>query len=204
MKDLDFTPGWSHARTRQLSARRRRVVLIVLLASAMGTWSLWTQARIHLIQSQLAGLENSRQQQTPMADHANMLAVSLEKELAREALLTAATGGARMHQILADLARRTPETVYLNTLSFQREDRIQPDDTVEQGAPPKQRPREVPRLNVSLVGQSTEQADVGRFVHALSESPSFSEVKLSYARTTTVAGREAREFEIMCRLPTFR
>jgi hypothetical protein len=204
LKDLDFTPGWYHARARQLSARRRRVVLIVLLASAMGTWSLWTQARIHVVGSRLAALEDNRQQQTPMADHANMLEVSLQKELSREALLTAATGGATMHQVLADLARRTPETVHLNTLSFQREDRIQPDDRVEEGAPPKKHHRKVPHLNVSLIGHAAEQADVGRFVRTLSESPTFSEVKLSYARTTSVAGREVREFEIMCRLPSFR
>jgi Tfp pilus assembly protein PilN len=204
LKELDFTPRWYRTRAQKRMARRRRVVLIVLLASSMGAWSLWTQARIHLAGSRLATLEDNRRQQTPMADHAALLAVSLQKELGRETLLTAATGGAAMHQIVADLARRTPETVYLNALSFQREDRVQPDDAATEGVSPKQRRREVPHLNVSLLGHAAEQADVGRFVRALSESPTFSEVKLSYARTTNTQGREVREFEIMCRLPSFR
>lgn len=179
------------------------MICVVLLLTSTGTWALLEQTRLHMARSRLAVLHESHSQQTPMVESAEGLKATLEWEIARDELRNKVAGGAKLNLVLAELSRRLPRSVYLNSLSIQRKDRLRADTPEGDANTTDNNRAEVPRLNILLSGHAFEDADIGKMVNALSESELFEEVKLNYSSPRVVGEHRVSEFEIRCRLPQF-
>lgn len=203
MKSLDFTPLSLVAAGLRRRASRRYVRWTVLLLVSMATWAAWWEGRVLAVERRFGALQEVCSTQAPMVESASVLQGVLEHERTKGALRDLLMGGARMHQVLAELSGRLPTSTYLNELRIDQHPRLEPD--ARPGAPRTERERaDEGRPNVRLVGYARDRGDIGRLVESLSDSGVFEDVSLDFVRPEQFLDQSVQRFAIRCRLPAFR
>ena len=197
MKTLNFLPDWYREQLQRRARARRRTTWLVLVVAAAGCWSGLQQVRIVRAEGRLAALRAQHQLQTPMVDQAVWLRKTLLELDSEHTLYADLCGGAKLHQIFAELADRLPASVVLEGLEIDRGPRLQP------AGEPETKSNEPTPPNTLIRGYAVRAADVGRLVNELTKSPVFEDVVLKYAQPTEVDGHALRGFEIQGQVPQF-
>lgn len=204
MKELDFTPLRHRLALQRRQGRRKTARWMSLLVMSMTTFSLWRLAQLGVVRADLEGLRRDHEAQTPIVGMATVVQESLETMRNRERMRDNLAGGARLHQILAELSHRLPEGVYLDAIEIQQRDRAVAEPPAPGSvSPPPAAPRDTPHLNVRIAGLADDEARVGRMVNSLLLSPVLRDVRLGYSRPGPPSAPGAREFQVRCHLPQF-
>ncbi|MCH7703833.1 MAG: PilN domain-containing protein [Planctomycetes bacterium] len=204
MKDIDFRPtsyrDWLARRARG----RRRVAWMGLLVVIMAVWSVVKSSEMTKALAALRVTRTAYVQDQAAATRVGSLKDELNAERVRGEVRKQVMGGVDMHAVFAELALLQPANVALNHMDVRRDDRLAPSVAREPGAERAAGPNASGvRRNVVLLGYAREDSAVAQYVHALSNSPVFEDVRLMFARPAGGIGPGTREFEVRCRLPLF-
>lgn len=204
MKDIDFRPtsyrDWLARRARG----RRRVAWMGLLVVIMAVWSVVKSSEMTKALAALRVTRTAYVQDQAAATRVGSLEDELNAERVRGEVRKQVMGGVDMHAVFAELALLQPANVALNHMDVRRDDRLAPSVARDPGAGRAAGPNASgPKRNVVLLGYAREDSAVAQYVHALSNSPVFEDVRLMFARPAGGIGPGTREFEVRCRLPLF-
>lgn len=204
MKDIDFRPtsyrDWLARRARG----RRRVAWVGSLVAIMAVWSVVKSSEMTKALAAMRVTRTAYARDQAVAIQVRSLEDELNAERVRGEVRKQVMGGVDMHAVFAELAILQPANVALNHVDVRRDDRIAPTVSRELGAERAAGPdASRMRRNVVLLGYAREDSAVAQYVHALSNSPVFEDVRLMFARPAGGIGPGTREFEVRCRLPLF-
>lgn len=204
MKDIDFRPtsyrDWLARRARG----RRRAAWVGMLVAIMAVWSVVKSSEITKALAASRVMRTAYARDQAVATQVRMLQGELNAERVRAEVRKQVMGGVDMHAVFAELAILQPGNVALTQVDVRRDDRLAPAGSRE---PVAERAggqdASGVRRNVVLLGCAREDSAVAQYVHALSNSPVFEDVRLIFARPAGEIGPGTREFEVRCRLPLF-
>lgn len=204
MKDIDFRPtsyrDWLARRARG----RRRVAWMGLLVVVMAVWSVVKSSEMTKALAALRATRTAYARDQAAATRVGSLEDELNAERVRGEVRKQVMGGVDMHAVFAELAILQPANVALNQVDIRRDDRVVASASHEPGSPRTAVPDAAGlRRNVILLGYAREDSAVAQYVHALSNSLVFEDVRLMFARPAGGIGPGTREFEVRCRLPLF-
>ena len=175
-----------------------------LLVAIMAVWSVVKSSEMTKSLAALRVTRTAYARDQAVATRVRSLKDELNAERVRGEVRKQVMGGVDMHAVFAELAILQPANVALNHVDVRRDDRLAPSVAREPGAERAAGPSASgARRNVVLLGYAREDSAVAQYVHALSNSLVFEDVRLMFARPAGGIGPGTREFEVRCRLPLF-
>ncbi len=208
MREVDFLPE----RIRQQRARRRQLVrqgyLLAAVAVVMALMAYARHGRLAEAKGQLATLHEradglKRQIAMIPGVERQMADLLIKKRIDEELGSRADCTG-----VLAELCRVMPANVSLLSLELKTiELRAEAEGTGRRsrsGSAAGRRPQEpsgpgvLRRVSLKLTGLAPTDVDVANFIGQLSASCLFEDVNMGYAKTVSLRGRPAREFQANC------
>ena len=204
MKEIDFVPDWYRTSRRRKRKLMVRAACLGVFAIGMILASAGRHAQTATAAETLAELQNSVESQAEVLETINELEYRLGQLRERRNLLSDVAGGAPLHGVLAELSLLMPEAMVLAQFRVVRGPRIAEAGPPETDDPEADKPAEEDvRGKFELTGWAASDGSVGSLMTNMARSSLFDEVRLRYSKPVVVNGHEAREFQLISRLPQF-
>lgn len=201
MKEIDFTPQWYVQIRRERSGAGLRASGMIIIGVLVSLWYFESTALTRAAVRDLRQLQDSQQHQRGVAQWMDKLNAEMVLVRRNQALLDDLGGGVAAADLIAELSRQMPASLWLGQAMWRKAPRVLPEDPNTASA---NLARDVPKATtLELSGWGLTGADVGAFVTRLKASPLFTSVNLKFERTEKLDERDVLAFLIECQMPEF-
>lgn len=203
METVDFLPE----RVRAGRARRRQLIrqgyLLALAVAGMVLLGFLRQDRLAKAQADLDMLQD----RTATVQRELTLRDTLQKQLGELLIKERISNqlGSRFDplDLMSELERLMPRGMSLVNLNLEAVRLELPGESAfaagRRSAPaPEAKDSGTNRIRLQITGIAPTDVDIANFIGQLSASPLFEDVNMGYARSTSVKGHKAREFQALC------
>jgi hypothetical protein len=204
MKEIDFTPDWYVQMRQERTGAGLRASGMIVIGVLVSIWYFQSTAQTRAAVRDLRQLQNAQQHQRGVAQWMDELNAEMVLLRRNQTLLDDLGGGMAAADLVAELSRQMPTSLWLGQTMWRKTPRVLPKGKDNPSPSAQGAAGDLPAATtLELSGWALSGADVGAFVTRLNASPLFSAVNLKFERTEKLNDRDVLAFLIECQMPEF-
>ena len=200
MRNIDFLP--EHIRQRRLRARRlaRYGYVLACAMVAVALWEFSWRGRVSAAYAQLTELQDRHDHVKKQLSDRESLQRQQAQLLIKERISNTLGSRVSALDLLAEIERVLPPHVSLRNLSMEAVQVKVPIEVPRKRSRSgeKQHHANVNRVRFTVTAIAPTDVDVANSIAQLSSSPLLEDINMAYARTVSIEGRQAKEFQAVC------